>query len=96
MSRTQSFALTPFGELCKQGRVAMGGMTMRELAKHVGASPLVVSQIEQGKIEIPAHYALLVMQILGLDAEDVEAALAQTTPTYQLQRTAPSRYGSQS
>jgi transcriptional regulator with XRE-family HTH domain len=91
---TESFALTPFGNLCKQGRVALG-MTMREMAKLVGASPLTVSQIEQGKIALPAHYAVLVMQVLGLDTDDVEAALAQTDPTYQLNRTSPSKYGSQ-
>jgi transcriptional regulator with XRE-family HTH domain len=70
-------------------------MTMREMARHVGASPLEVSQIEQGKKDAPAHYIILVMQVLGLDLDDVEIALAQMDEAHKLTRILPSRYGSQ-
>lgn len=70
-------------------------MTMREMARLVGTSPLEVSQIEQGKKDVPAHYIVLVMQVLGLDLDDVEEALAQMGAAHKLTRIQPSRYGSQ-
>lgn len=94
MTTTDSFSLTPFGALCKRGRIALT-MTMREMAKQVGASPLEVSQIEQGKRDVPPHYIVLVMQVLGLDLEDVEIALAQMDEAHKLTRILPTRYGSQ-
>lgn len=95
MTEMETYSLTPFGKLCKSGRIALG-MTMREMAKLVGSSPLEVSQIEQGKQEGPAHYIILVMQVLGLDLEDVELALAEMDQVHKLTRIGPSKYGSQS
>lgn len=95
MTEMETYSLTPFGLLSKNGRIALG-MTMREMAKLVGSSPLEVSQIEQGKKDIPAHYIILVMQVLGLDLEDVELALANMDQAHKITRVGPSKYGSQS
>ena len=86
------YQLTPFGRLCTEGRMAMT-MTRPEMAKLVNTSPRDISLIESGQKIPPAHYVVLVMGILGLDLEDVEAALAVQDPTYKLTRTSQPRYG---
>ena len=70
-------------------------MTLPEMAKLVGTSPLDVSRIERGEKPAPAHYVLLVMELLGLNKADVEMALAAQDSTYKLTRVTQPRYGSQ-
>lgn len=84
--------LTPFGRLCADARGRML-MTKPELAKKVGASPRDISDIECGKKLPPAHYVLLVTQILALDTEEVEIALHQCGSEYQHTRVTQPRYG---
>ncbi|WP_143748330.1 helix-turn-helix domain-containing protein [Mesorhizobium carmichaelinearum] len=86
------YKLTPFGRLCTEGRTAMT-MTRPEMAKLVNTSPRDISLIETGQKTPPAHYVVLVMGILGLDLEEVEAALAAQDPTYKLTRVPQPRYG---
>lgn len=86
------YCLTPFGRLCSEGRSAMT-MTRPELAKLVGTSPLDISRIERGEKSPPAHYVLLVMDILELDKTEVELALAEQDPTYKITRVTQPRYG---
>lgn len=93
-SYTASYHLTPFGQLCFEGRQALG-MTRPELAKQVHTTPLDISQIESGTKRPPALYVLLVMQVLHLDKTEVELALAKQDPTYQLTRIGPPKYGAQ-
>lgn len=86
------YELTPFGRLCTEGRTAMT-MTRPEMAKLVNTSPRDISAMECGQKIPPAHYVVLVMGILGLDLDEVEAALAIQDPTYKLSRTSQPRYG---
>jgi transcriptional regulator with XRE-family HTH domain len=86
--------LTPFGQICVDGRMRMT-MTRPELAKLVNCSPAQISRIESGQIEPPAHYVVLVTQILGLDLAEVEATLATPESPFRLTRITQPRYGSQ-
>lgn len=86
--------ITPFGQLCWDGRMRMT-MTRPELAKLVNCSPSMISAIEDGTMPPPAHYVVLVTQILGLDLAEVESTLATRDSPFRLTRTTQPRYGSQ-
>ncbi|MES0136545.1 helix-turn-helix domain-containing protein [Mesorhizobium sp. M0016] len=86
------YQLTPFGQQCTEGRTAMT-MTRPEMAKLVNTSPRDISLMESGQKIPPAHYVVLAMGVLGLDLEEVEAALAAQDPTYRLTRVSQPRYG---
>ncbi len=86
--------VTPFGRLCEHARGVMA-MTRFELAKLVNTSPTDISDIELGKKEPPATYVKLVIEILGMDPDEVYMTLEESSSTYRLMRIAQPKYGSQ-
>ena len=89
-----AYKLTAFGQLCADRRVVLT-MTRPELAKLVGTTPTDISLIERGEKEPPAHYVLLIIEVLRLEQAEVEFALAAQGSTYRLTRVTQPRYGSQ-
>jgi transcriptional regulator with XRE-family HTH domain len=89
----ENYCLIPFGKLCAQARTYLT-MTKPELAKQLGTTAKEISDIESGQKE-PSHgYVRLVTGLLGLNIEEVEAALADSVSSYRRVPTSQPKYGS--
>ncbi|KAA3529100.1 XRE family transcriptional regulator [Agrobacterium tumefaciens] len=71
---TQSFELTKFGELCRNGRARMH-MTRPEMARKLMVSVKYVSDVEAGKRRPSEEYICKITGLLGLSSQEVKSAI---------------------